>query len=104
MLQHPIDKVAIPIVDEFDISLGAQLEKNVENINLQSLSKFSEFNPTYERTRRRFDQNGLRGMLLNNIQIDSNYELSLNETRKLKSSGFYMKAMPVEVGKLAEQP
>ncbi len=39
---------------------------------MQSLDKYASFNPTYERTRRRFDQNGLKGMLLNNIQMDNN--------------------------------
>lgn len=42
-------------------------------------------------------------MLLNNIQIDANMELSLNETRKVKPSGFYHEAMPVNVDELKEQ-
>jgi hypothetical protein len=48
------------------------LEKNIENINMQGLDKYADFNPNYERTRRRCDQNGLKGMLLNNIQVDKN--------------------------------
>lgn len=69
---------------------------------MQSIDKLTEFNPTYERTRRRFDQNGLKGMLLNNIQIDANIELSLNEIRKVRPTGFYKEAMPVQVDYLSE--
>lgn len=42
-------------------------------------------------------------MLLNNIQIDCNMELSLNQTRKSKPTGFYREAMPVNVDELKEQ-
>lgn len=53
-------------------SLTAMLQKNIEILNMQAIDKVAQFNPTYERTRRRFDQGCLKGMLLNNLQIDAN--------------------------------
>lgn len=40
-----------------------------------------QVNPSYEKTRRNFDQKGLNGMLLQIIPLDRNLELSLNERR-----------------------
>ena len=67
----------------------AQLEKNIENINAVELERGVEFNPNFERTKRQFDQSGVKGVLLNSIAIDTNLELCLNETRKIKPKGLY---------------
>lgn len=75
------------LIENVDVS--KHLERNRDNINIPFEKQSVEFNPDFERTRRNFDQSGLRGLLLNNIKMDNNMELSLNVPRKEKPQNFY---------------
>ena len=54
------------------------LEKNLKNINIESLEYRCDFNPIFERNKRKFDQVGVRGILLANININEDLTLPLN--------------------------
>lgn len=41
----------------------------MENLNIRNFEGMIEFDPNYERTRRKFDENGFKGLLLNNVDF-----------------------------------
>lgn len=51
---------------------------------MKNFDKMIQFNPNFERTKRKFDQNGFKGLLLNNVELDTNIELCLNKGECVK--------------------
>jgi hypothetical protein len=45
------------------------------------IDSFFNYNPGLEKTKRLFDQQGIRALLLNNIEIRKNFELRLDEEK-----------------------
>lgn len=53
------------------------LEKNYKNINIVQLDTFFNVNPVLEKTKRIFDQNGTKTLLLNCLEISPNLSLTI---------------------------
>lgn len=53
------------------------LERNYRNLNIAHLEVFCNFNPILEKTKRIFDQNGVKGLLLNNLDIDNSLSMRI---------------------------
>ena len=53
------------------------LEKNYRNINIVQLDTFFNVNPVLEKTKRIFDQNGTKTLLLNCLDISRNLSLTI---------------------------
>ena len=79
-----------------------QLEKNINNINVEDIEYAYSFNPKLERTKRKFDQTGCKGLLLNNIEIDPNLELSLNGKEKTNPYDYRSNPINVKVDEMHE--
>lgn len=60
-----------------DDILGEQLERNYRSINILQVETFFNVNPLLEQTRRLFDHNELRGLLLNNLTLGADYALRI---------------------------
>jgi hypothetical protein len=65
------------VCHEADDCYSKYLEKNYRNINILHLETFFNVNPVLERTKRIFDQNGLRALLLNNLDIRTDLSLRI---------------------------
>jgi hypothetical protein len=55
------------------------IEKNQKLLNIGQIESFFGYNPGLERTKRKFDQQGFRSLLLNNIELRNGCELKLDE-------------------------
>jgi hypothetical protein len=60
-----------------DDILGQQLERNYRSINILQIETFFNVNPLLEQTRRLFDHNELKGLLLNNLTLGCDYALRI---------------------------
>lgn len=58
------------------------IEKNQKLLNVSHIEAYFSCNPGLEKTKRKFDQQGLRALLLNNIALRNGGELKLDEHRK----------------------
>ena len=55
------------------------IEKNQKLLNVSHIESFFGYNPGLERTKRKFDQQGFKALLLNNISLRNGCELKLDE-------------------------
>ena len=58
------------------------IERNHNNININQLETFFNVNPIMERTKRVFDQQGMKALLLDNIVMESDLALRITSDKK----------------------
>ena len=63
-------------------SFNKHIEKFIRNINMEGFDILSDVDPVLIKTKRRFDQSGFKGLLLNRVALDSSFTLAANPELK----------------------
>ncbi len=64
------------------VSGASTLEKNISNINTTKYDLEFEIDPLFQKTSAKFDEGGAKGLLLNNLEVNTIYILLLKNLNR----------------------